>query len=635
MCVLPCRAPQFKRVPPLVYRYAALLRLPPAMPLTARLQRVDEILAELQLSAQADQRIGRVDDSRGGLSGGERRRLMLAIQLLTLPSVLFCDEATSGLDARSAQQVTKLLRGYARTNRSVVMSVHQPRAESFVQFDRLLLVHAGRIAFCGAPLDGLAFISRCADFVRNTVDLNTVDLRSGLNPADVLLDLLSERNEASVSVGDFAVALAESHGLSARSPTDVAAADPNERDSEDDTTQPCSWAAFIVACASSLASSLRVSLVRLWVLESRLLRRQSRRGYSVLAVQLAIFAAILGSVYWDAAESYVIAGQLYKLVDAPGQVLQAQIALLFYDGLSGVYVHERSSKTCSPALLLLQYQVHFVAWVLPPQLMFAATLYLCTFQPANASALAQTMVLSTFDALTYVAFFCAICAAMRLLTQSPSMTAAVTACAATRGIFSFFSGYFLSPTHTSWLWRWLFYLSPTYYSFSAIFKVNFASVDVGYLALYSYDAVDPSTHAAILFGMWAGYLLLAWLLLATDAGAFTVVLGRCTMAARHWSCAATRGGVKTASSDECATQVRDAVCGDFASEDLLHLWYGKTQSNRPMSACVEPPTTGKAQVSSEGRLLRSSSVEAPTLDAVSNGTHSISDGVELRLLHGS
>ena len=54
-------------------------------------------------------------------------------------------------------------------------------------------------------------------------------------------------------------------------------------------------------------------------------RRQSYRGYSVLAVQLALFGAILGSVYYDAAESYVIAGQLYKMVDAPGQVLQAQI----------------------------------------------------------------------------------------------------------------------------------------------------------------------------------------------------------------------------------------------------------------------------------------------------------------------
>lgn len=54
-------------------------------------------------------------------------------------------------------------------------------------------------------------------------------------------------------------------------------------------------------------------------------RRQSYRGYSVLAVQLALFGAILGSVYFDAAESYVIAGQLYKLVDGPGQVLQAQI----------------------------------------------------------------------------------------------------------------------------------------------------------------------------------------------------------------------------------------------------------------------------------------------------------------------
>ena len=274
--------------------------------------------------------------------------------------------------------------------------------------------------------------------------------------------------------------------------------------------------------------------------------------------------------------------------------------------------------------------------------MFAATLYLCTFQPADAGAFAHTMVLSTFDALAYVALFCAICAAMRLLTQSPSMVAAVTACAATRGIFSFFSGYFLSPAHTSWLWRWLFYLSPTYYSFSAIFKVNFASPDRSlYLALYSYEAVDPSVHAAILFCMWAGYLLLAWALLAADAGAFAAVNARCTrtMAARGWGCAATPGRVKsgvkpasvTVSSDECAARVRDEACDDFASEDLLGLWYGEEQSSRPGPGDVGPPTTtaSKALVSSStGRWTRSSSVEAHTPGTASNGTHP-----ELSLLH--
>ena len=285
--------------------------------------------------------------------------------------------------------------------------------------------------------------------------------------------------------------------------------------------------------------------------------------------------------------------------------------------------------------------------MLPAQLVFAATLYLCTFQPADANAFVQTMVLSAFDALAYVALFCAICAAMRLLTQSPSVTAAVTACAATRGIFSFFSGYFLSPAHTSWLWRWLFYLSPTYYSFSAIFKVNFASPDRSmYLALYSYEAVDPSTHAAILFGMWAGYLLLAWLLLATDAGAFTAVLGRCTCTrathSRGWRRAATRGGVKTGvktasvtvSSDACASRVREKACADFATEGLLGLWYGKAQNNTPSAGDVEPPTTAsKSQVSSTGRLMRSSSAEAPSPGTASNGTHVTSDGAELSLLH--
>ena len=85
-----------------------------------RLQRVDEVLAELQLSPHADQRVGAVDDARGGLSGGERRCLMLALQLLALPDLLFCDEPTSGLDARSAKQVTR------RITLTLTLTLSQP-----------------------------------------------------------------------------------------------------------------------------------------------------------------------------------------------------------------------------------------------------------------------------------------------------------------------------------------------------------------------------------------------------------------------------------------------------------------------------------------------------------------------------
>lgn len=353
----------------------------------------------------------------------------------------------------------------------------------------------------------------------------------------------------------------------------------------------------------------------------------------------------------------------------PPPCLRDGAALLFYDGLSGAYLHERAARTCSSGLLLLQYQVHSAAWLLPAQLMFASTLYLCTFQPADARAFAQTLLLSSFDALAYVALFCALCAAMRLLTQAPSVTPAVTLCAVARGVCSFFSGYFLPPAHTPWPWRWLFTISPSYYSFSAIFKLNFASAErAPYLALYGYEGVEPSAHAAILCAMWAGYLLLAWLLLAADAGELgqlSALLGPRTraMAARAWRHAATPGRVRTAvrpsaapaaastsaaaSSGQCATRSAARPLGPCLTDratkacddlELLGLWYGEAckQSSRPGSGDAPPTTASKAHVSSTGRLMRSSSVEgvspsAPNPGTASNGTRSTSDGAELSL----
>nr|XP_018906580.1 PREDICTED: protein scarlet-like isoform X1 [Bemisia tabaci] len=90
------------------------------------------------------------------LSGGERRKVSLAVQLLTDPPVLFCDEPTTGLDSFNALSMVSCLSSLAKNGKTVVCTIHQPTSGVFETFDEvILMVAGGRVAFQGAINDAL------------------------------------------------------------------------------------------------------------------------------------------------------------------------------------------------------------------------------------------------------------------------------------------------------------------------------------------------------------------------------------------------------------------------------------------------------------------------------------------------
>lgn len=130
-------------------QFAARLRLPPDTSPAERDQRVNQVLAEVDLTKQIDQRI----DS---LSGGQRKRTSIALELLTAPQLLFLDEPTSGLDPGLDKQVMGSLRSLADAGRVVLVVTHSVLALD--ECDRVLvLARGGRVAFFGPPADVLPF----------------------------------------------------------------------------------------------------------------------------------------------------------------------------------------------------------------------------------------------------------------------------------------------------------------------------------------------------------------------------------------------------------------------------------------------------------------------------------------------
>ncbi|RYH28692.1 ATP-binding cassette domain-containing protein [archaeon] len=139
---------------------------------------VTTIITELGLLKARDTIIG--DEKARGVSGGERKRVSIAVQLLTDPAVLFLDEPTSGLDAFQSQAVMEVLRSLANKGRLVVSVIHQPRSSIYNMFDRLLLLSEGRTMYYGEACLAVKYFTGIG-----------FTCPEHFNPADYFLDLLS------------------------------------------------------------------------------------------------------------------------------------------------------------------------------------------------------------------------------------------------------------------------------------------------------------------------------------------------------------------------------------------------------------------------------------------------------------
>lgn len=134
-------------------RYAARLRLPQDTSEQEIDSRVNSILGKLGLYAPE-----RNIDTRGtiigssekkGISGGQKKRVNLAMELLTDPGVLFLDEPTSGLSAVDTQSVMRLLRSLADEGKTIILTIHQPDIQSYKLMDNILILHHGRQVYYG------------------------------------------------------------------------------------------------------------------------------------------------------------------------------------------------------------------------------------------------------------------------------------------------------------------------------------------------------------------------------------------------------------------------------------------------------------------------------------------------------
>ncbi|XP_032962517.1 broad substrate specificity ATP-binding cassette transporter ABCG2 isoform X3 [Rhinolophus ferrumequinum] len=167
-------------------QFSAALRLPTTMTNHEKNERINKVIQELGLAKVADSKVG--TQFTRGVSGGERKRTSIGMELITDPSILFLDEPTTGLDSSTANAVLLLLKRMSKQGRTIIFSIHQPRYSIFKLFDSLTLLASGRVMFHGPAQEALGYFASAG---HHCEPYN--------NPADFFLDVINGDSSAVIS----------------------------------------------------------------------------------------------------------------------------------------------------------------------------------------------------------------------------------------------------------------------------------------------------------------------------------------------------------------------------------------------------------------------------------------------------
>uniref|UniRef100_R7W1J4 ABC transporter G family member 37 n=1 Tax=Aegilops tauschii TaxID=37682 RepID=R7W1J4_AEGTA len=176
--------------------YSAWLRLPPETDSKARDEFVNEVLETIELDEIRDSLVG--IPGVNGLSTEQRKRLTIAVELVSNPSIIFMDEPTSGLDARAAAIVMRAVKNVADTGRTVVCTIHQPSIDIFEAFDELMLMRRGGELIYAGPVG-----HHSCEVIQYFQAIPAIPrIKDNYNPSTWMLEVTSTSMEAQVGA-DF------------------------------------------------------------------------------------------------------------------------------------------------------------------------------------------------------------------------------------------------------------------------------------------------------------------------------------------------------------------------------------------------------------------------------------------------
>ncbi|KAH9746494.1 ABC transporter G family member 7 [Citrus sinensis] len=412
---------------------AAELQLPEILSVEERDEYVNSLLFKLGLVSCADSNVG--DAKVRGISGGEKKRLSLACELIASPSVIYADEPTTGLDAFQAEKVMEALRQLAQDGHTVICSIHQPRGSVYFKFDDIVLLTEGKLVYAGPARDEpLAYFSRfgytCPDHV---------------NPAEFLADLISV---------DYSSA--ESVYLSQKRIDSLA-------ESFLQRSSTILYASPLISREGYKKSKLQKRTIvkkkggwwrQFWLLLRRAWMQASRDGpTNKVRARMSIASAIIfGSVFWRMGRSQTSIQDRMGLL----QVAAINTAMAALTKTVGVFPKERAivdrerakgSYALGPYLLSKLIAEIPVGAAFP--LMFGAVLYPMARLHPTLSRFGK------FCGIVTVESFAASAMGLTVGAMVPTTEAAMAVGPSLMTVFIVFGGYYVNADNTPIIFRWI------------------------------------------------------------------------------------------------------------------------------------------------------------------------------------
>ncbi|RLN23787.1 hypothetical protein C2845_PM07G20220 [Panicum miliaceum] len=167
--------------------FAADFRLGSSVSASDKKLRVENLIEQLGLTSSRNTYIG--DEGTRGVSGGERRRVSIGVDIIHGPALLFLDEPTSGLDSTSAHSVIEKVHDIACAGSTVVLTIHQPSSRILLLLDHLVILARGQLMYSGGPKEVTAHLARMGRKVP-----------MGENSIEHLLDVIQEYEQSEFGV---------------------------------------------------------------------------------------------------------------------------------------------------------------------------------------------------------------------------------------------------------------------------------------------------------------------------------------------------------------------------------------------------------------------------------------------------
>ncbi|XP_021289417.1 ABC transporter G family member 20-like [Herrania umbratica] len=441
--------------------FSAEFRLPRSLSTSKKKARVQALIDQLGLRSAAKTVIG--DEGHRGVSGGERRRVSIGIDIIHDPMLLFLDEPTSGLDSTSAFMVVKVLQRIAQSGSIVIMSVHQPSYRILGLLDRLIFLSQGQTLYSGSP-------ANLSEFFRDFGH----PIPENENPAEFALDFIRELEETpceSQNLVEF-----NKSWQSAKNPSNNISNKPN-LSLKDAINTSISRGKLVSRATNDLNPTSSVSSFAnpFWIEVLVLLKRlsiNSRRMPEVFGIRLAaivITGIIVASMFWQLDDSprgmqerlgcfaFAISTTFYTCAHEVPEFIQERFIFMRETAFNA---YRRSSYVLARSLISL-----------PSLITLSIAFVTITFWTVGLAGgfpgfvfLLLTIFASFWAGSSFVAFLSALVS---------DVLVSFVVVVATLAYFTLFSGFFVSRNRLPGYWLWFHYLSIVKYPYEAVLLNEF------------------------------------------------------------------------------------------------------------------------------------------------------------------